>query len=161
MLWKVTTVAFAIGCIALLVLLARSWSTPQLNDPRLYGTWKSDRERTFDALGPQTSDESREKLGALFGKLEVTYTDTNYATKLDDFTETIPYTVLGIDDHSVVIRDDSPPEPTMELLELSSFTKINFEGDDIYWVTTAIGGFTEYFKRVTDAGPQRQRRAEP
>ena len=153
MIWKFLTFVFAIGCVALVLLLARIRSTPQLNDPRLLGTWVSDRERTLEALGPPTSDEGQEKLRNLFGKLKVAYTDTTITTVLDDFVKTMPYTVLGVDDHSVVIRDDSPPDPDMAVLEMSSFSKIHFDGVDSYWVTTEIGGLTEYFKRVSQARP--------
>jgi len=107
----------------------------------------------LEALGPPTSDEGQEKLRNLFGKLKVAYTDTTITTVLDDFVKTMPYTVLGVDDHSVVIRDDSPPDPDMAVLEMSSFSKIHFDGVDSYWVTTEIGGLTEYFKRVSQARP--------
>lgn len=151
MIWKILTAALAVSCVVLLFTLAKKSSPPKLDDPRLLGTWVSDRERTLELLGPSRSDESRAKLKNLFGKLKIAYTDRTITTELDDFIETIPYTVLGVDEHSVVIRDDSPPDPDMAVLEMSSFSKIHFDGDDSYWVTTEIGGITEYFKRVARA----------
>jgi len=41
----------------------------------------------------------------------------------------------------------------MVVLETSSFSKIHFDGHESYWVTTEIGGITEYFKRVSHAIP--------
>jgi len=153
MIWKILTVALAVSCIVLLFMLAKNSSTPKLNDPRLLGTWVSDRERTLESLGPSTSDEGRAKLENLFGKLKIAYTESTITTELDDHVETIPYTVLGVDEHSVVIRDDSPPDPDMAVLEMSTFSKIHFDGDDSYWVSTEIGGITEYFKRVAHTIP--------
>jgi hypothetical protein len=112
----------------------------------------SDREQTLNALPPEVG-ERREKLGAMFGKLKVTYFKSSYTTEMDGFTDTIRYTVLGTDDNSVVIRDDSPPDPELADFGLSRFTQIHFEGDDVYWLTTEIGGFREYFKRVTKTQP--------
>ncbi len=134
-------------------MLAQNPSASKLRDPRLLGTWISDRDRTLKALRPSASDEGRAKLENLFGKLKVTYTDTTITTELDGFVETIPYTVLGFDDHSVVVRNDSPPDPNMAIFEMSSFSKINFDGEDSYRVTTEIGGITECFIRVSQETP--------
>ena len=154
---KTSTLVFVVGCMALTFLLAQYRTDPRLNDPRLYGTWLSDRERTLNPFSSDTSDE----LSTLFGKLKVTFSESAYTTELDDFVETMPYTVLGIDAHSVVIRDDLAPDADMASLGLSTFTKIHFEGDDAYWLTTEIGGYREYFKRVPDAQASNQKRAEP
>ncbi|TWU20158.1 hypothetical protein Pla52o_46720 [Novipirellula galeiformis] len=59
---------------------------------------------------------------------------------------------MGTDLHCVVIRDDSKPAPDMAMFELSTFTEIQFDSPDSYWIITAIGGFTEYFRRVPVTG---------
>ena len=110
----------------------------------------SDRERTLEALGADVSEERLDKLRSLFGKLKVVYTESNYTTEMDAFSETLPYTVLGSDKHSVAIRDDGRDDPEMELFELTSFSVIHFDGENAYWVTTAFGEYKEYFKRVSE-----------
>jgi len=146
MLWKILTFAFAIATLGLLTLLLRGGTAQKvLREPRLIGTWVSDKDRTLEYL----ADTQKEALGELFGKLKVTYTDKTYTTELDDEREIVPYTVIGQDLHSVVIRDDSEPNPDKDIFELSTFTKIQFDGPDSYWIITAIGGLTEYFRRVT------------
>jgi hypothetical protein len=146
MLWKILTIVLAMATVGLLTLLwQRGKAQVALYEPRLIGTWVSDKNRTLEHL----TDAQKESLGELFGKLKVTYGENTYTTELDDDCEIIPYTVIGQDLHSVVIRDDSEPDPDNEFLELSTFTKIQFDGSDSYWVVTAIGGLTEFFRRVT------------
>jgi len=149
MSWKIVSAVLAAVSVVLLVLLVRGTPMSKLSDPRLIGTWISDRERTLENLRTQwqPSEERHSDLSDLLGRLKVTYTDATVTTELDDFVQTGPYTVVGVDNYSVVIRDDSPPDPAMEMAELSTFSCINFDGDDTYWVTS--GGFTEYFTRVS------------
>lgn len=94
------------------------------------------------------TETQKEKLSSLFGKLRVNYTNSTYTSELDGHIETFSYAVLGVDKYSVVIRDDSVQNPDLEVLEISSFSKLHFVGSDAYWVMTEIGGLTEYFRRV-------------
>ncbi len=150
MIWKILTLAFAATSVVLLLLLFKQFlEQKRLYDPRLIGNWISDKERTLEHFPEHLSDPQKEKLSSLFGKLRVTYTPTEYTTELDGQIETFPYTVLGLDQHSVVIRDDSAPNPDLDILEMSTFSKIHFDGPDSYWVITEIGGLTEYFRRVS------------
>lgn len=150
MIWKIFTLVLAATSILLLLLLLTQNGDPErMVEPRLVGTWLSDKERTIEHFPEHMTESQREVLSSLFGKLRVTYTTTEFTTELDGETETVPYTVLGTDKHSVVIRGDSPPNPDLDLLELSTFSKIHFDGPDSYWVTTEIGGITEYFRRVS------------
>lgn len=150
MIWKTLTLAFAATSILLLLLHFKQFlEHKRLCDPRLIGNWISDKERTREHFSEHMSEPQKEKLSSLFGKLRVTYTPTAYTTELDGQTETFPYAVLGVDKHSVVIRDDSAPNPDLDILEMSTFSKIHFDGPDSYWVITEIGGITEYFRRVS------------
>lgn len=113
-------------------------------------------------LFPEHLTESqKEKLSSLFGKLRVTYTPTAYTTELDGLADTSPYTVLGVDDHSIVIRDDSPPNPDLDILQMSTFSNIHFDGPDSYWITADTGGINEYFRRVNANPKQNHKITEP
>ncbi len=150
MIWKILTLAFAATSIVLLLVHIKPLlEYKRLHEPRLIGTWISDKQRTLEQFPEHLTEAQKEKLSSLFGKLRVTYTPTTYTTELDGRTETFPYTVLGVDKHSVVIRDDSTPNPDLDLLERSTFYKIHFDGPDSYWVTTQSGGLVEYFRRVS------------
>ena len=150
MIWKILTLAFAATSIVLLLLHFKQFlGHKRLYEPRLMGTWISDKERTLEHFPEHMTEPQKEKLSSLFGKLRVTYSPTAYTTELDGHTESSPYTVIGLDKHSVVIRDDSAPNPDLDILEMSTFSKIHFDGPDSYWVITEIGGLTEYFRRVS------------
>lgn len=133
--WKILSLAFAATSVVLLLLLFKQFlEHKRLYEPRLIGIWISDKERTQEHFPEHMTEPQKEKLSGLFGKLRVAYTPTEYTTELDGQIETSPYTVLGLDKHSVVIRDDSDPNPNMEILEMSTFSKIHFDGPDSYWV---------------------------
>jgi hypothetical protein len=153
MIWKILTLAFAVTSIVLLALLLKQyWQHYAPYEPRLLGTWVSDKERTQEHFPKHMTEPQKDKLTSLFGKLRVTYTNLTYTTELDGHVETAPYTVLGLDEHSVVIRDDSVQIPDLDVLEMSTFSKIHFDGSDAYWVITEIGGLTEYFRRIRADG---------
>lgn len=153
MIWKILTLVFAASSAVLLLLLLKQYQVQKrLYEPRLIGTWVSDKERTQEHFPEHMTATQKEKLSSLFGKLRVTYSDATCITELDGQTDTNPYSVLGVDEHSVVIRDDSARYSDLELLEMSTFTKIHFEGQDSYWVVTEIGSLTEYFRRVDSDG---------
>ncbi len=153
MIWKILTLVFAATSVALLLLLFKQFlEHKRPYEPRLIGNWISDKERTREHFPEHMTEPQKEKLSSLFGKLRVTYTPTEYTTELDGQIETFPYTVLGLDKHSVVIRDNSAPNPDLDILEMSTFSKIHFDGTDSYWVITEIGGLTEYFRRLSAEG---------
>ena len=128
-----------------LVLLVRA---RRQADDRLWGTWQSDADRTIAGIRERRPvDEKQEAaLRRLFGKLKITYTATTFTTELNGVTELNPYEMLGRDQHSVVIRELGPKPQGLE--DLSEFTVIYFEGPDVYWLHTQLGGVREYFKRI-------------
>lgn len=149
MIWKILTLVFATTSIALFVLLFRQYlEHKRTYEPRLIGNWISDKERTQKGFPEHMNETQKDSLASLFGKLRVTYADATYTTELDGHIETAPYTVLGVDKNSAVIRDDSARNPDLDVLEMSTFSKIHFDGPDSYWVFTEIGGLTEYFRRI-------------
>jgi hypothetical protein len=151
--WKRTAiVAIAVAVCSLIASAAVTVPVlfTRMPDHRLIGTWQSDADRTIAGIGErEPMDAKREAaLRKLFGKLRVTYTLVTVTMELDSWTKTGRYEVLGKDKCSVVIRDiQDKPSPLDEITDLSTFTVIQFDGPDSYWLTT-IDGSREYFKRV-------------
>jgi hypothetical protein len=115
----------------------------RLSDPRLIGSWEPDFERTIadvrklEPVGPTLQTSVRQ----LLGNVKVTYTPTSCSTHRDGTVTTEPYTVVAVDDESVVIRcRDSGREV---------FRHLHFADADTYWVyLDAPAGMREYFRRV-------------
>lgn len=84
--------------------------TAPLSDPRLFGTWRSDRLRTFRHFRPKPRCRPvmLRKLKALFGRMAVTWDAATYHTALDGFAESHPYEVVASDATSVVIAAVDP-----------------------------------------------------
>ena len=113
-----------------------------MNEPRLLGSWQSDRERTFERLkpGPKSTPQSFAKFKALFGKVVVRWTPNYCHYKLDGDRWKTPYRVVARDDESVVI------EAHDELTGGDCLHHIRFE-DDAYQLFTRWG-MIEWFKRI-------------
>ncbi|QEG38963.1 hypothetical protein UC8_09240 [Roseimaritima ulvae] len=87
----------------------------------------------------------------LLGKMSITFSEGMVETDLNGEKLITPYSVLACDRTSVVLRDDSEEGAwAAEVLGLSTFSKIHFDGDDSYWVFSEPGAIKEYFRRVTD-----------
>lgn len=80
----------------------------QLTEPRLVGTWKSDRRRTFKHFRPRRncSAASLRKFKDLFGKMVVRWTRKRYQIELDGEVWSGTYKILARDPASVVIELD-------------------------------------------------------
>jgi hypothetical protein len=139
-----------VACIGFLVSLKLQNFGFKPTDSRLIGTWLSDRLKTIENLDNQwqLSEERRDNLSKLLGKLKITFDLNTMTTEMDGMMETLPYTILDKDAFSIVIRDDAPPNPETSILETSKFAIIHFDGNDAYWVMSELGGFPEYFKRM-------------
>jgi hypothetical protein len=113
------------------------------SDPRLLGTWRSDRRRTFKHFKPKANCPPRSirKLKALFGKLVVKWDRGLFHTELDGHCTSTPYVVLGSDSVSVVIRSKH------SLFGEERLQHIHFEGD-CYWIALPGGQLCEFFRRV-------------
>lgn len=147
-------------------------ATPErpLFEPRLWGTWKSDRKKTFErVLMSKKTTQQQRKFRSMFGTLVVTWTKkrvSNYfdcdrlvgGTPNDRVPEVQNYVVVARSPGSAVIclcerarrRRSKSERETYELLsELDkdrSLVTIEFDGDDGYRVS--LGSFFEYFRRV-------------
>lgn len=151
---KLASDASVMLCVLLIagVCLLMFWKTRRV-DGRLIGTWQSDADRTIlQILGPPPYDQEKtkreSKLRNLFGNMRITYTDRSYTTSFQGTVETVPYEVLGSDKVSVVIRSLSKGPSPLDVLELSSFQIIRFEGTDYYQIHSEAGGLVEVFRRV-------------
>src|SRR5262249_29425075 len=149
--WKWTArLALALAAFlaaALVVSVTRQLWSAVPADERLIGTWQSDVDRTIAAARQQRPvDEQQEAaFRRLFGKLRITYATTTYTTELDGVTRSGRYEVLGRDKLSVVVRE---VEPNSSPLEVTEFAVLHFDGPDLFWVYTKVGGTREYFRRV-------------
>jgi hypothetical protein len=113
----------------------------KLTEPRLVGTWKSDRSRTFLHFRPRRgcSPASLRKLKELFGKLNVQWTRRRCRTNIDGSIWSSSYKVLARDETSVVIEFNEPMFPGHRLHQ------IHFDENHYYIV---LGNITEWFRKV-------------
>lgn len=125
-------------------------STSTLTEPRLLGTWQSDRRRTLRHWKPLSTcpPASHRKFRALFGKLIIHWTPKRYRMEMDDFRRSGAYTVIARDAGSVVIEVEG-------WFDERELVQIHFE-DDRYWVALQWA-FIEWFRRVPPhpASPRR------
>jgi hypothetical protein len=113
----------------------------KLIDRRLWGTWRSDRRRTFQFFKPKSGAKPAtvRKLKSLFGKMTVRWTARRCHIELNGQSWSEPYEVVAKDANSVVVR----VRGIGDALELA---QIHFEGD-YYWVATILP-MNEYFRRI-------------
>ena len=113
------------------------------SDPRLLGTWKSDRRLTFKHYTPsyKTTPAKLKKFKSIFGKLIVRWGRQYVYTDYEGMKSKDNYEILGSDSVSVVIRADN------DVLNEQRIQQIFFEGDDCYWFWTPWG-MREFFRRV-------------
>jgi hypothetical protein len=135
--------------------LARVGQSVPKVEPRLLGTWKSDRRRTFRFFKPKRgcSPQSLRKFKAIFGKLVIRYTRRKYYTELDGYRDSGAYEIVAADSESVVIRFWSRGV----FSEGARLQHIHFEGD-FYWIAVGGGGLCEFFRKVADADERKMDR---
>ena len=121
-------------------------SEPRVIDPRLLGTWKSDKARTLEewAYAAATTSDEQDRIANWFGKLAMRYTAARVFTNLEGEATQCPYRVVAKDPESVAIvcRTEGRDE----------IRHIHFIGDNLYWVS--VGRNREFFARVVDLGRQ-------
>lgn len=156
-LWKTIALGSLTICAVLLALLfstvVNAGRLSLLGDPRLFGTWQSDADRTMAAIPYLDAQPQKiaQQLTSMFGKLRVTWSAGQCVSQIDESEEIGRYRILAADEHSVVVEHlkTAKPSPIEELgLPLSRFTVIHFEDPETYWVDTELGGIREYFRRV-------------
>lgn len=108
-------------------------------EPRLLGSWVSDREKTLALwrFRPEASSETRDKVAALFGQLRLTFTATDVRATQGGTESVHPYRVLASDGRSVVLETTVDGGRVLE--------QVFFEGDYCY----KLAGYNlEYFRRT-------------
>jgi hypothetical protein len=134
-------VALAAGGLATAALSRHALAAgPRRTDPRVLGTWRSDKERTvrFWRYTEEPDPVRRRDFERLLGKLTRRFTETHAYGEYDGDTWSDEYWVVDSDARSVVVayRDDSTSY---------SLQQIFFEKDSMY----VVAGYNlEFFRRV-------------
>ncbi len=112
-----------------------------LHEPRLLGTWRSDKARTLAHWRheKELSAAAREHFASLFGKLTLHYSASHITSIFEDCQDSHPYRVLAQDATSVVIQSYHP------LLQRDTLQQIFFEADACYMLS---GYNVEFFMRI-------------
>ena len=114
-------------------------------DRRLIGTWRSDGSRTLKEYSfPESSTpKDRRRIRSYFGDLILKYTARRIYSRLKDWKDITPYTILAMDSDSVAILYwDS-------LLEEHRIQHIHFE-EDRFWISLGDRN-REFFKRLHES----------
>ncbi len=111
-------------------------------DPRLIGTWKSDRRRTFRHFKPSSncSPRSLNKFKAIFGKMVIRWGREKFYSEFDGFRDTARYETVASDSDSVVVR-------VPDVLSGEDVLRQIHFAEDYYWIAVS-GNMHEWFKRV-------------
>lgn len=139
-----------------------------LHEPRLWGSWKSDRKKTFERVRLKGTPSMQRKMRSLFGKMVVTWTRKTVSSYFDcdrfmgsanDRTPDVSeYSVLARSQRYVVLQhgerrpkrkrktDPNSSEVLKELDNWNSLLVIEFDGEDGYRVS--LGSMFEYFRRL-------------
>gem|GEM_PF-2909286 len=116
-------------------------------DPRLAGTFQSDKEATLEYLRSTGaySAEKLEELGARFGKLRVAYTRNYIRSVFEGQTNQGPFKIVEVAPQHVLIETTVPPRNTPVRYRLT-FTA------DGYWLSGGVlpEGFKEKFARTAN-----------
>lgn len=143
-----------------------------LMEPRLWGTWKSDRRKTFEHVHlPKATPEGLKRFRAIFGKMVVKWGRTTFATRFtgkkflgrfpNDEKPTVErYSILARGPGQVVIVIQERPEIVERsggLIGSETLAMIEFDGDG-YWASSPLMVFKEFFRRVKDVPMKAVRR---
>ena len=110
----------------------------QRGDPRLSGTFVSDKAATLaylEATGEYEA-ERLQKLGALLGKLEITYHGRTATTVLDGKTKTEEFKIMDSGPNHVTIETQFGSEELLGKIMMVT-NRIEFTHDG-YWVTSTM-----------------------
>ena len=118
---------------------------PQVPEPRLLGTWRSDANATIDDVRkdhPITDAQELEMRRTMF-RTTVTYSPTTVTTKLDGApADTVPYQVLRKEGDTVFVKTWYSPSMSDEELQ------IQFVAPDLYRVEIKKINLIAYFRRI-------------
>jgi hypothetical protein len=110
-------------------------------DPRLLGTWCSDKALTLAewSFSKKTRAKGRRIISGLFGKFRMRYTPSRIYAELGGHRTVTPYKVVSADPHAVVI---------LRFIEdgATEFQRVHFMGPNLHWVS--VGRNREFFRRT-------------
>jgi len=129
------------GIVGLAVPLGSMASDSKPSEPRLLGRWKSDTERTMNAVPVGWSKGRVEVLQRLVGRFEWQFTTDALFVLEGDRSQGAqrahyPYQVVASDERSVVLMLDDLGKRRLQ--------QIFFEGEYLY----SLGGYVEYFRKA-------------
>jgi hypothetical protein len=131
--------------------------TTKAYDPRLLGTWRSDRRRTARDIEARHDIPRPKKtaLLAIFGHLTLRYTRARCYSSFHGKTESLPYRVVARNSDGVVVVSQSSPAEDEQSIQHIRFDDLGPRPEH-YWV--ALGPIREYFRRIkTPPNKQMQR----
>lgn len=136
---------------SVLILAAVGCSTTRPTDPRLIGTWQSNRDQTVaeifrrDPKWTNASPEKVQKLRDIFGHMRITYSANSITTEFRGEKERLGYRVVDRGDDFVVIRIKGG-------LEDGHNQRIRFVDDGrAYWLHSFLApNIEERFDRVAE-----------
>ena len=125
----------------IVLLIATTGCTTR--DPRLYGTWKSDRDATmrFNEANAVISDAQIDTYRQIFGRITLEFrpdgtihygqdpyimTAGTNSFSVNEISGTRTYTIIAKDKSSVVIQ-------APDILDEQKLSHIHFEGTDTFW----------------------------
>ena len=118
-----------------------------LYDPRLLGTWRSDKRRTSREIRARRdlTPQQCARLVELFGHLTLQYTRARCRSTFRGETESLPYRVVAKNSSGVVVVGPQMLVPGQETIQ-----HIRFDEDarkpSHYWI--ALGSIREFFRRI-------------
>ena len=124
--------------IIALLFVVSAFGCVQRGDPRLSGTFVSDKTATLAYLESTGKYDTNHmsKLGALLGKLEITYRGTKATTVLNGQTETENFRIVDLGTNHVTIETQFGTEEILgEIIMITN--RIEFTSDG-YWVTSPM-----------------------
>jgi len=125
-------------------------------EPRLIGTWRSDRRRTGKDIAARRDIPAakRPKLLAIFGQLTLRYTRTRCYSTFHGSKDVLPYRVLASNSDSVVLAGPGPLFEHDESIHHIHFGELG-PRPRYYWV--CLGSFREFFRTIAPPNNELQR----
>lgn len=120
-------------------------------DSRLLGNWRSDKTETMAYIEKNAGLRSEQlaKLADVYGKLEMTFDPHHVKSRMDDWTQVVPYAVLSRGDNHCVVATFNK--------FLGRIQKLRFDFDaDGMWETSDLKKQVlakERFTKIADPQP--------
>jgi hypothetical protein len=133
----------ALNSIVAVLIAAAALGCQSSPHERMLGTWQSDRSATLEELSnhPSITSMQRDLLDQILGRLVVEYREHSAISKLDGWSGSWQYDVVGEGPNYVDLRGFDERSAQVK--------RIWVEGDRM-WVHVEGMGFNEYYSRMPD-----------